>query len=76
MLCPTLYAVITNELNCKKRCFVFKKMRIAAYQVRFFSNKVEAFTTSRSLQVFYNYPAPPPPPPVKHMNKLEDRKVM
>ena len=54
-------------------------MRIAAYQVRFFSNKVEGFTTSRSLRVFYNYrppPPPPPPPPVKHMNKLEDLKVL
>ena len=51
-----------------------KKMRIAAYQVRFFSNKVEGFTTSRSLRVFYNYPHTPSP--VKHMNKLEDLKVM
>ena len=50
-------------------------MRIAAYQVRFFSNKVEGFTTSRSLRVFYNY-RPPPPPRVKHMNKLEDLKVL
>ena len=23
MLCPTLYAAITNELNCSKRCFGF-----------------------------------------------------
>ena len=23
MLCPTLYAAITNELNCYKRCFFF-----------------------------------------------------
>ena len=72
MLCLTLYAAITNELNCYKRCIVSEKMRIAAYQVRFFSNKVEGFTTSRSLRVFYNYP----PPPVKHMNKLEDPKVL
>ena len=37
-----------------------KKMRMAAYQVRFFSNKVEGFTTSRSLRVFYSYPPPAP----------------
>ena len=70
MLCPTLYAAITNELNS----FVFKKMRIAAYQVLFFSNKVEGFDTSRSLRGFYNYSHPPSH--VKHMNKLEDLKVL
>ena len=47
-------------------------MRIAAYQVRFYSNKVEGFTTSRSLRVFFNYPPPLHTHALKHMNKLED----
>ena len=50
MLCPTLYAAITT----RNAVLYFKKMRIAAYQVRFLSNKVEGFTISRSLRVFYN----------------------
>ena len=49
-------------------------MRIAAYKVLFYSNKVEGFTTSRSLRVFYNYPTHTLP--FKHINKQEDLKFL
>ena len=53
-------------------CIFLKKMRIAVYQLWFYSNKVEGFTTSRSLRVYILQL----PHTHKNMNKLEDLKVL
>ena len=64
MLCPTLYAAITNELNS----FVFlKKMRIAAYQVLFLVIRLKGSPHQEVCEYSITTPPPPhphPPPPL------------
>ena len=53
--CFVPHCMRRSQMNLIARNAVsYLKKRIASYQVRFFSNKVEGFTTLRNLRVFYN----------------------